>query len=361
MDIPLHVRLRRGFRSFLYTLLSSFIKQETSKELVDPREIQTILIVRPNYRIGNLIFLTPLIEQLQKNIPNVQIDIIVGLKLAGDILQEIPSVDNVFALPRDVLYKPHKLFTLIKNVRAKKYDLVLNISGGSFSSQLVTLLTRAKYKASFENKKRIIPLTHSIEKQNLFKHSGSQPLELLRLFPFELPKTSQQLNIFLTPKEEQKGKEELEKLLQTTTPLSSVKTVAIFRNARFDKKIEDSWWTEWFEALRELDNNIVVIDVLSPDIPAKLHQDMLQYQNKNLRILGAFFKATSLYISADTGPLHLALASNAKTLALFNKTSKEVYGTLGDENLTLDINNLSPKDVALKTYQLLKGKNDVTT
>ena len=350
MDIPLHVTLRRKFRSFLYKIMSLFIKNNTTNTTLNPDEIQSILIVRPNYRIGNLLFLTPLLEQLQTNMPHTKVDIIVGMKLAGDILQEIPNVKNVFSLPRDILYKPHKFLEILLKVRKTRYDLVLNISAGSLSSELVTLLTKATYKASFESNKTLIPLTHKIKREHLFEHAGSKPLELLKIFPFKLPTKEQELQIFLTQEEKKKAKDDFEKLLQNNP---KQKVISIFRNARFDKKIEDSWWLEWFEALKKIDKDIVVVDVLSPDVPTKLHHDMLEYQNKNLRILGAFFQQTSLYISADTGPLHLALASKAKTLALFNKTSKERYGTLGEENLTLDINNLTPQEVAQESYNLL--------
>jgi len=87
-------------------------------------------------------------------------------------------------------------------------------------------------------------------------------------------------------------------------------------------------------------------DILSPDIPTKLNSKVLSYSNKNLRVLGAFFKLCNLYVSADTGPMHLAVASGAKVLALFNKTDIEVYGALGDGNKTIDIENLLPKSVA---------------
>jgi len=96
-----------------------------------------------------------------------------------------------------------------------------------------------------------------------------------------------------------------------------------------------------------------VIDILSPDILSRLNNDFLEYSNKNLRILGAFFSLCDMYISADTGPMHLASASNAKTLALFNKTNIESYGTLGKKDKTLDIENLTAKNVAQLTYEHL--------
>ena len=135
--------------------------------------------------------------------------------------------------------------------------------------------------------------------------------------------------------------------------LKERKKIVLFRNARFDKKISDEWWDEWHHELFKIDSTIVLIDVLSPDIVSKLNNKCLEYSSKNLRHLGAFFSCCDLYVSADTGPMHLACASQAKTLALFNKTNIQTYGTLGKNDLTLDINSLCPKDVAAITYQQL--------
>ena len=51
--------------------------------------------------------------------------------------------------------------------------------------------------------------------------------------------------------------------------------------------------------------------------------------------------------------MHLAVASQAKVLALFNKTSIIAYGALGEKNKTIDINHLQAKDIAKITKDFL--------
>jgi len=356
MKIPLHIKLRRYLRSLLYNGLSIFIhkhKQDTNNYL-DKNKIKKIVIIRPNYRIGNLIFLTPLINQLNTELPNTKIDLIIGMKLAGDILKELPNVENVYSIPRKLLLNPVALFKFIHNIRKTNYDLALNITPGSISSELTTLLVSAKNKASFEHKKSFIPLTHTIKQERLYTHAGSKPLELLKLFQIQLPQENIPLDIKLTQKEIQQAQKDFNFIINQIHPKPSY-VISLFRNARFDKKIEDSWWENWYQELLKLDNSIAVIDILSPDIPHKLNDTMLSYQNKNLRVLGAFFHLCDLYISADTGPLHLATASKAKAIALFNQTNPLTFGTLGSDNLTVDVTKYTPKEIALLTYkQLIK-------
>lgn len=353
MKIPLHSRLRREFRTVIYSALSKLTPTSHTDVYIDKNEIKNILIVRPNYRIGNIIFLTPLINELTKRMPEAEIDIVVGMKLAGKILEPMPNIGRVIDIPRKLLLHPLELVALIKKTRSKRYDLVLNISAGSVSSEIVTALANAKYKASFQNDKTFIKLTHTVKKENLYKHSGSRPLELLKLFNNPMPTDDVRLDIKLSDEEKLQAKKELEELLKRNEVAQNSKVIALFRNARFDKKIADEWWNAWHKALLKIDKNIVVIDILSPDIPQKLNSKMLEYSSKDLRALGAFFHACNLYVSADTGPLHLASAADAKVLALFNKTDKATYGVLEAKSKTLDINGLTSGEVAKITLEML--------
>jgi ADP-heptose:LPS heptosyltransferase len=311
---------------------------------VEKESIKNILIIRPNYRIGNLIFLTPLINALAKELPDAKIDIIVGMKLAGKILEPMPNVDKVIDIPRKLLLHPLQMYAYIQQTRQKEYDIALNISGGSTSAQIVSLLVKAKYKASFASDKLWADFTHIQERGNLtYRHMGLEVLEFLRFFNIEIPKNAPSLDIKLSDEEIQTAKYELMQLLQGDN--KNKRVIAIFRNARFDKKISDEWWNKWVDLLLKNDKELLIVDILSPDIPTKLNDKVVAYSNKNLRILGAFFRACDLYVSADTGPMHLAVASGARVLAFFNKTDISIYGALGEANKTIDIEKLSIEEV----------------
>ena len=360
MKIPWHVKLRKIFRTYFYLIMAIFLKSKETKSSLDKNSIKTIVIIRPNYRIGNLIFLTPLINEIHRHMPDVKIDLIVGMKIAGDILKPMPNIDNVIDIPRELLVHPIQMYNFVQNVRKKHYDLAINIVAGSISSQIVTILTNAKYKASTTSDRNITNLTHAIDYEGKYRHIGQQSLEFLKLFNIELPTENITLDIKLSKEELKEGQEQLNNILKEHHLNKNSKTVALFRNARFDKKISDEWWQEWHKALVQKDQKIVVIDILSPDILKKLNDECLEYSNKNLRILSAFFKACDMYVSADTGPMHLAAAAGANVMALFNKTEIQTYGTLGQTNYTLDINQMSPQEVAIQTYAYLEKTKGFT-
>ncbi len=357
MKLPLHVIMRKKLSALLNAFLALFSKNTSYATRLNRDEIKSIMIIRPNYRIGNLIFLTPLINELYAHMPHAKIDIIVGMRLAGKILEPMPNVDKVIDIPRKLLLQPLDMFSYIRQVRAKKYDLAINMSGGSTSAQIVTAFVKAKYKASFYDKRLWTHFTH-VQDRGLqhYKHMGLESLEFLRFFEINFPKEQPTLDIRLTKEEKEEAKNDLRQLLEKNCIGTDKKTVALFRNARFDKKIPDEWWNEWILSLQKENEKIVVIDILSPDIPTKLNENILEYSNKNLRLLGAFFQECDLYVSADTGPMHLAVASCAKVLALFNKTNMEVYGALGDKNKTIDVEKLSSLEVSKITQDLLSAK-----
>jgi len=350
MQYPLHIIIRKKISNILNNFLSLSRKKSSFETTLHKEAIKTIVLIRPNYRIGNILFLTPLINELHKHLPEAKIDIIVGMRLAGDILEPLPNVNKIIDIPRKLLLQPFDLLRYIKESRKQKYDLAINVAGSSTSAQIVMSLIKAQYKACFASKELWTHFTHIQKRgEKRFSHMGLESLEFLRFFNIELPKQAPSLDIKLTEEEINDAKNKLNKLLcQNHIKREDHKVVALFRNARFDKKIQDEWWRELIEAMKKEDSSFRFVDILSPDIPIKLDDNLLEYATKDLRELGAFFRVCDLFISADTGPLHLAVASQAKIAALFTKTEIPVYGALGENNKNIDINNLSPQEVAKK-------------
>lgn len=346
MNIPLHLKLRRVFNSGFNSFLAKIFPPKAQTETLKITEIKTIALIRPNYRIGNIIFLTPLINEIAEHNPEIKIDLFIGSASVGKILQPMPNIDKIIDISRKLLTNPFRLYSFIKEARTKKYDLCINISSRSLSSQIVTLFINSTYTLSFEDEKSWVPLTHKVQHRWLFSHAALQPLEILDGFGIYDYKHKQELDLKFTTAEKEDAKKDFLELLKNNNIAQDAIVISIFRNARFDKKLPEEWWKNFINEMKKLNNNYVFIDILSPDIPTKLCNDVLEYSNKNLRQLGAFFTHCSAFISADTGPLHLAAASGVRTIGLFNHTIIAAYGTLGEHNLNLDLNDVNEKDAA---------------
>lgn len=357
MNIPLHLRIRRFFNSAFNSFLAKIFPPKAKTETLDIHTIKTIALIRPNYRIGNIIFLTPLINEIAEHNPNIKIDLFLGSASVGKVLEPMPNIDKTIDISRKLLTNPLKLYRFIKQARSKQYDLCINISSRSLSSQIVTLFINSKYTLSFEDEKSWVPITHKVKHRWLFSHAALQPLEILDGFGIYEYKHPKVLDLKLTQEEKSEAKKDFDDLLQKNGVGKDAIIVTLFRNARFEKKLPDSWWKEFIEAMKKENENYVFIDILSPDVPHKLMEDMLEYSNKNLRKLAAFFTHCYAFISADTGPLHLAAASGVTTIGLFNHTIIAAYGTIGEHNLNLDLNEMDATQAAQRVTEKLLPKD----
>jgi len=354
---PLHSRLRRAIRELFNSALSFFFNRKPTTNTIDPADILRILIIRTNYRIGNLIFLTPFINALGQLIPQAEVDLLVGMKSANILFEPMPNIRKVYDIPRKLLLHPFDMLRFIYLIRRQNYDVIINIAAASSSSQIATVLSKGHYKASFFSTKSWTPLTHVVAQEGKYRHSALQVLEMLGLFGLSDEKVAKVLDLKLDPAEISAGDHALNQLLnQHHIDRSQHHIIGIFRNARFEKRIADEWWQQWSENIQEKDPSVIIVDILSPDIPEKLNQTVLPYSNKNLRKLGSVMAALDGFVCADTGPMHLAFACGATTTALFNHTDMYAYGALGDSNTSIDINGLKVDEVVEKQLAFFESR-----
>ncbi len=343
--VPFHIKLRRAVKNFFDKILR-FFSPKPSQELIDKSEIKRIFVVRINYRIGNMLFTTPMIQQLQHEFPNAKIDVMVGAPFTKVLFSGFENVENVYDFPRELLKKPLEMVRYVRMLRSQEYDIVFNINGGSTSDRIATLLARSKYKVAFCNDDSFTPVNRCVKREDThIHHEALKPLELLKICGIE-PDYSLKLSIALTFKELEWGKTELAKL----TEGKKSRKIGIFRNARYDKKLPDDFWKELIEELqKQSDSELVFVDILSPDVPVRLTGEMYGYAQKDLRKLAAFMANLDAFICGDTGPMHLASASGVPTIALFKTTAPDLYGTLKESDCSIV---LKDKDMEKITQEI---------
>ena len=352
MAVPLHWKIRRNLRSLLNKILLKILNQKVNFDKIDPSKIERILLVRLNYRIGNIIFMTPLIRSIEKYMPHVKIDMLVGASFTKPIIQDMPNIDKMYDLPRSMLKSPIKLMKFVNEVNQNNYDIVISPVSGSVSSNIALWLLKAPIKLGIYEEDKYSPFNRVVKPTIDCHHSALQPLALMDIFFDESKEYINYLDIALSEDEKISGKNRLDSIVST----QNQKIVGIFRDARNDKKIPDSWWIEYIEAIKKKDQNIIFIDILKPDEIKPLVKDMLYFKEKNLRELAKFLSSLDRFICADTGPMHLASASLTPVIALFNTTSPSLYGPLGLKDEVLMMNN-SIEDVANDTIAIINKED----
>jgi len=326
---------RRVMHSITKSVGNSY--KEPEKGSVKLEDIKTVLIVRPNHRLGNQLLLTPIVQEVIKTFPSCEIDLFVKGGVAHPVFQNYHNVKQIIKLPRKPFNNLLKYIAVWFKIKAKKYDLVINGDKNSSSGKLLTQLSRAKLKVFGGVNENIIGITD-------YKHISKHPIYNLRFFldKIGLPKNEGQLpvlDIKLNEDEIANGKE----ILKTITK-NNKKTICIYTNATGRKCYSETWWETFYNRLLKEYPDYNIIEMLPIENISKINFKAPNFHSKDIREMGAIIKNTAVFIAADNGVMHLASASLTPTIGFFSYTNPEVYGPYGNGSLALCTNQTNIED-----------------
>lgn len=342
------MNFRKRLRKYSNQVLAIIYAKKQSQEPLDPGPINRVLVVRINYRIGNILFTTPILNALAKQLPHARIDMILGASFTASMIEGMPQMDRVYSFPRSLLRQPVRLFKLIKQLNSNQYDLVLVPSIFSASDRFFSFVLKSRFKVGFYAPDVFVPYTHSIPSGGNETHEALKPLSLMRLLGAgDGTVFSKRLDIRLNDEEKQAVK-----------GIFKPGTIGIFRDAKREKKIDDGWWRDLLHHLKSLRGDLEFVDILDPNNAIPLNDQINSMSEKNLRTLAAKISQLDAFLCGDTGPMHLASSVQTPTIALFKATSPSYYGTLGQTDLSLDIREKTTAEVAaiiLDHFQSVHG------
>ncbi|SJL82554.1 glycosyltransferase family 9 protein [Vibrio palustris] len=314
------------FDPVLYKALSyDTYHQDT---LIPVEQVQRILIVRNNKRIGNMFFLLPFVKQIRTAYPHAHITLLLSQSWQGQIFDGV-GVDDI-RYSNFSFGKAAAFFSEIKQLKKTVFDLIV-APYSSVEDSLISAMLAGKNKVSVAHAKRNSAFTHVFEKNTAETHSALHQLFLIEALT-QQPLVYANHEMIFTEEELALGVKEKQVLCD-----NEFKVIAFFRGARGAKKLTDDKWRSILDTIQGLSPlPIRWIEILSPDIQQPLMPNGLTYQNSNMRRLGCFIKNVTAFISCDTGPLHLADAAGAKCIGLFTHTCPKKYGVLGEASINID-------------------------
>ena len=96
-------------------------KNKIPTDLPDDFEFKTILISRPNHRLGNLLLITPILAEIENNYPNCKVDIFAKGGLANILFSEYKNVNTIYQLPRKPFKELIKYLHILILINKKKF------------------------------------------------------------------------------------------------------------------------------------------------------------------------------------------------------------------------------------------------
>lgn len=305
-------------RTLMQSLTKNVGKSTLSVNKVAEGNFHRILICRPNARLGNLLLLTPLIQEVMDEFPNCKIDLFVKGNLAPILFEKYQNINRIIHLPGKPFQQlPSYIYTWFR-LKKQKYDLVINAIPTSSSGRLSAKIATSKCKIFGE-----VPVLEI--KDVAYKHIAKHPVYAFKNYMqtagIEVKtKPIACLDLRLCEKEKEHGLSVLNDLVT-----KEKKTISLFTYATGEKCHSKEWWAQMYNALQKHFSEYNILEILPKENVSQIDFKAPTYYSRNLREIAAVLHNTSVFIGADSGMMHLSSAANTPTIGLFSVTDPEKY------------------------------------
>ena len=295
----------------------------------DLSAVRRVLVVRMRH-LGDVLLTSPVFTQLKKVLPTAEIDVFINQ-------ESLPMLEGHPAISRYFLYDRRKKVlgffkkiayevSLLLAVRRAKYDLVLNLTEGDRGA-LIALFSGARLRVGFDpgksgflGKRKIY--THLAKICPHPRHTVERQLDVLRRIGI-FPEEAERDLVFHIPQKSFEG-----------SGLEKGSFVLIHPVSRWlFKSPPPHFFVELIRALQQRGEHIVLsggtdreglalIEAICREVPEVSNRA----GQTDLKGLGALISLSSLLITVDSVPLHMASALKTPVVALFGPSSEVNWG-----------------------------------
>lgn len=315
-------RLRRTLRRGLLRALAR-VTGEGDTPLPDLRPMRRILLVNVNQRLGNTLLATAPVSALEKALPGVEIGF-VGGALAPAVLAGL-GVAPVHTVSRSDVRKPWRLLRLVRQLRRERYDAAIHLSTATGSlGALLVAACGAPHRLGVLRPDGNVFFTSAVEAPDE-AHKVDQLFALLARLGIE---AEGERRLALSPSE----REAAARTARERFGLAPGSAVALFVGARARKG--KAWPLASFArvaaGLRE--HGIPLLVFLGPEELAREAEiraalGAAHYVHEpDLRRVAALLTTCRAVLTPDSGPMHLAIAAGAPTVAVFVRANFDRWG-----------------------------------
>jgi heptosyltransferase III len=320
-------RAGRVGRRVLAGLLDALFPLKPSLALPAPRDVRSVLLVRPNFRIGNTLLLAPLVPALRERYPAATLDVLTGDRTAV-LLDGLP-IDRVHAISRLFLLRPWRFVALFLRLRSTRYDLVLEGGMGSLSGALYGWLAGGRRRVGPDGRgRRLLDV-------RLAEPRVSHVYDWAPAIARQLGARCEPRPIFeVLPSDAAAAREALVAHGLADAAGRPLPFVLVFPGGHQKKRWPDQHWLLLCERLARRGARVLV--ALGPEehrlarpLRSLAHHGVRLLAPGSIRRFGAILSRARLVVTADSGPLHLSAAVGAPTVALLQREASRRYAPRG--------------------------------
>jgi len=315
------------------------------------------VLVRPNHRLGNTLLTTPAIDLFRRTFPGADIDFLTA-GAGGQLLRNLP-LREVLVFRREFYWKPWRLISFVRSLRRRRYDLAVDCGFGSRTDALMVALSGATLKLGVENEVNgfLYNLRAPLPPRDLHKEEKWDFLAK----GLGLPGPVDRMRVALSGEEEHWAAA----WLAERRIVGSDRPVGVFIGARGRKG--KRWPLERFlelvRLLRASGRRVLVFRGpeeahLAGHLDRELPDGALAVAEPSIRRAAALMARVSLFISGDSGPMHLACALRVPVLAIFLKDNWRRWGPRPDRGRVLTGGReLTAEEVVRVAGEMLEDSN----
>ena len=318
--------------------------------------IHRVLLCRSVHTLGDSLTLTPLIAELADLYPGAEVDIVCGCPVAGALFDSFPNVNAVHRMPRHIAGHLLASARTLHAMRRTHYDLVIDPDPQSQSGRLLALSAHATFSLGYVGPKKSGRLTHGVAIPAGLRHKAMTPVYLLRSAAGEdfAARPYPRPSMPLTDAEREYGRCTLERLAAKHPAAGpDGPRIGIFANATRNKLLAGDWWHAFIETLREALPGCRIVEILPAFGKSMLGDCFPCYYSSDVRKMAAVIANLDAYISADCGVMHLAWASGAPTVGLFNVTDAGEWGPFGPRTGSVMLGDTPAAEAARRALERL--------
>lgn len=278
--------------------------------------------------IGDVILATPIIEKLHKFYPDSQIDFLLR-KGNENLLRNHPYVSNLLIWDKKK-DKKKNMFRIIKLIRNKKYDYVINLQRFT-STGIITAFSKGKIKVGFNKNPFSFLFTRKINHEiGNGKHEVERNIETVTEITDE--------SIF-NPKLYPSNEDYQIVSQYKMRPYICIAPTSVWYTKQF--LVE-----KWVELINRTDSKYQIYLIGGPDDKMDCDKIISESNNKNVTNLcgelsllqtSALMANSSMNYVNDSAPMHMSSAMNAPTTAVFCSTvPKFGFGPLSDNSKVIE-------------------------
>jgi heptosyltransferase-2 len=290
-------------------------------------EVEKILIRGPNW-IGDAVLAIPAMKAVRKHFPDAEITLLVRPWVAG-LFTAAPFIDKVWSEAKPSGVADWSRIT--KDIRARRFDLALLLPN-SFESALMMFLGGVRQRVGYATNGRRWMLTNAVAQGDAGRHQVQYYLDLVKTV---WPGVSQpSIEIQATIEERSDARTLLAaEGIRDGAPFLVLNPGAAYGSAK-------RWGEDRFAAVAdilaaELRLQVALIGSererpIAEQIQGRMKTRAAVLSGKtSLDTLIGILAESSLMITNDSGPMHIAAALGIPTVAVFGSTDERVTSPSG--------------------------------